>query len=242
MEQQKQPTPELIWARLAHSRNSKQPSLSREQIVRAAIELADAEGTQALSMRRLAAKLEVGTMSLYWYVTRKEDLLDLLMDSAIGEIELPAEPGGDWRTDLTTFAQQTRTVLLRHTWLAAQLGTRPGLGPNWLKRLEFFLKALDGPNLSMTERARIFSLLEGYITGFVLHELEEEESSRRTGMTEAQWQASVSPYIQHLTSSGHYPYFTRFITESEDDPPAETFTFGLNRLLDGVASYINQTP
>ncbi len=237
-EKREEPPVALVWARLEQARSHRQPSLSLEHIVHAAMELADSEGTRALSMRRLAAKLGAGTMSLYWYIAGKEDLLDLLLDAGIGEIELPAHPTGDWRADLGEFAQRTRTVLLRHPWLAPLLGTRPGLGPHWLRRFEFLLAVLDNPDLPMTDRARIISLVDGYVTGFVLRELEEEETIRRTGMTEAQWQNAVYPYMQQVVKSASYPHIARYLTESEDRPGSESFTFGLNCLLDGVAAYI----
>lgn len=229
---------DLIWTRLAHAKHNKQPSLNLEQIVRAAIELADTEGTQALSMRRLAAKLGAGTMSLYWYIASKEDLFDLLIDAGIGEVELPAYPTGNWRADLFDLAQQTWAALLRHPWLASLLGTRPGLGPHWLKRFEFSLAAIDGLGLTMTERAGMVSLVDGYVTGFVLRELEEEETMWRTGMTEEEWQATLTPYMQQIITSGNYPHFAQYLAESEDRSSRESFTFGLDRLLDGIAAYI----
>ncbi|HEX6108738.1 MAG TPA: TetR/AcrR family transcriptional regulator C-terminal domain-containing protein [Ktedonobacteraceae bacterium] len=237
-DQNQQPKIDLIWTRLEQSNHDKQPLLSREQIVRAAIDLADTQGAQALSMRRLAAKLGAGTMSLYWYISRKEDLLDLLVDAVLGEVELPAYPSGDWRADIHLLAMQTRTVMLRHTWLASLIGSRPGLGPNWLKRLEFSLAAVDGLGLAMTDMAGILSTVDGYVIGFVLRELEEEVTKRRTGMTEAEWQAAIGPYMQQLITSGNYPHLARYIAESEDRDIGESFTFGLDRLLDGIAAYI----
>ena len=239
-EDQKQPAgSDLIWLRLARARQDRQPTLSREQIVRAAIEIADSEGTQALSMRRLAAKLNAGTMSLYWYIARKEDLFDLLADEGIGEIVLPEHLSGSWRADLALFAQQTRAVMLRHPWLASMLSSRPGLGPHWLKHFEFFMMAIDHLGLTMTEMAGIFNLVDGYVMGFVQRELEEEETIKRTGVTEVQWQETLAPYMQQLVESGAHPYLARYLSESEDRSPNESFAFGLERLLDGIAVYID---
>jgi hypothetical protein len=89
-----------IWIRPVRQPQSQRPALAREQIVRAAVELADAEGMEAVTMRRLAKNLGVGAMSLYWHVPNKEDLLDLMLDAAFGEVELPERPAGNWRTDL----------------------------------------------------------------------------------------------------------------------------------------------
>src|SRR4051794_24426918 len=98
----RRPKAGLIWERLAESARDPQPALSREQIVRAAIAIADADGVQALTMRRLATDLGTAAMSLYRHVFNKEDLLDLMLDRAFGEIALPAH-SGDWRTDLRIF-------------------------------------------------------------------------------------------------------------------------------------------
>ena len=87
---------------------------SRSAAVRAAIEIADNEGVEALSMRKVAARLGAGTMSLYRYVANKDDLLDLMVDAVIGEEPLPEEPSGDWRTELAEQARRARRSAQRH--------------------------------------------------------------------------------------------------------------------------------
>src|SRR5215212_8753897 len=93
-----------IWLQPERTPRGSQASLSRGQIVRAAIAIADAEGFEAVTMRRLAAELGVGTMSLYWHVPNKDNLLELMRDELIGEVEMPDPPSGDWRADLRTNA------------------------------------------------------------------------------------------------------------------------------------------
>src|SRR5580698_4631125 len=112
-------------------RNRLAPTLSRGEIVDAAIAIADAEGPEAISMRRIAQVLKAGTMSLYWHVTNKEQLLDLMLDALLADIKVPG-PSGDWRTDLQTLARNERTTLLRHNWIMGFLGGRPAMGPNTL--------------------------------------------------------------------------------------------------------------
>src|SRR5215467_14608745 len=99
-------TPGLIWAREPRRNQDQHPPLSREQIVRAAIEIADAEGIQALSIRRMAAKLGVSTMALYWYVESKEDVLDLMVDAVYAEMAFSQPSSGSWRTDCMMLATQ----------------------------------------------------------------------------------------------------------------------------------------
>src|SRR5262249_60636194 len=129
----------LDWGRPQRRGRGQRPSLSREEIVRAAIELADAEGLEALTMRRLATQLRAGAMSLYWYVPTKEDLLDLMLDAAFGEVELPERPSGDWRADLHLFAHRMLGVLRRHTWLPSLTSSQPLPGPNALRYVAVFL-------------------------------------------------------------------------------------------------------
>ena len=99
-------------------------ALSRDEIVRAAIKVADAEGPDAVSMRRIARELNAGTMSLYWHVASKEELLDLMIDSVQGE-QLAPEPSGDWRADLRALTRSARAALHRHPWMVDFIGGRP---------------------------------------------------------------------------------------------------------------------
>jgi len=106
------------------------------------MELADEEGLDAVSMRRIAAKLGVGATSLYTYVSRKEDLYELLCDEVVGEIPLPNEPSGDWRSDLRQIARDTHAVLRRHKWTVL-LGIQPGLGPKTRRYSQAVFASLD---------------------------------------------------------------------------------------------------
>ncbi len=229
---------EPIWTRPMRQPQSQRPSLAREQIVRAAIELADAEGLQALSMRRLATKLGAGAMSLYWHIPNKEDLLDLMLDAAFGEVELPEQPSGDWRADLRLFARHMLRVLRRHTWLSSLISSRPLPGPNSLRYVEVFLSALDGLGLDANTMGGIHSTVHAYVDGFAQHEAAEEEIRRRTGMTEAEWHTALAPYFQKILSSGQYPTLARLIAENEDIDADASFEFGLECVLDGIAARI----
>jgi AcrR family transcriptional regulator len=117
--------------------------LSRAEIVAAAIAVADGEGPDAITMRRIARELGAGAMSLYWHVGSKEELLDLMLESIEAEIEVP-EPSGDWRADLGVFAHRTRTAMSRHRWAMEFIGSRPPSGPNDARNLERLLRLLDG--------------------------------------------------------------------------------------------------
>src|SRR6266498_5417203 len=114
----------VIWARVDRGARGPQPSLNRRRIARAAIEIADAEGIDAVSMRKVAARLESGTMSLYRYLDRKDDLIDMMVDEVLGE-GMRWALSGDWRADLAEVARDIRRVTLRHPWLAGYAMGRP---------------------------------------------------------------------------------------------------------------------
>src|SRR5262245_25261747 len=173
------PELDLVWTR--PEKPAREPALNREQIVATAIRVADAEGLQAITMRRIAAELGVAPMSLYYHIPTKNDLLDLMMDATFGEMEFPDRPSSDWRADLRFAAYQARDLGRRHLWLMSLLGERPPLGPNFLHHVEFFLAALDGRGLSLAVMADIANFIDNYVIGFVLSEARLEGMKRQRG-------------------------------------------------------------
>jgi len=228
---ERSPELNLIWTR--PERPAREPALSRARIVRAAIEMADAEGLRGVSMRRIAVALGVGAMSLYYYVPTKEDVLDLMLDAALGDIELPERPSGDWRADLRTIGEQTRGALRHHPWLAALI-YRPRLGPNALRQIEFSLAALDGLGLDITAMLGMIATLDDYVNGFAVR----EQAWRRSGLTEEEWHAAVAPYVRRVIAGGRYPRFARVIEDAADLDADASFAFGLDCLLDGIAARV----
>ncbi len=228
----------LIWTRPQRIRQER-PALSREQIVLVALELADTEGIDTISLRRIATRLHVSAMALYWYIERKEDVFDLMIDAAYGEVPLP-EPGSrDWRSQLQEIAVQIRAMMHRHSWFASLIGHRAILGPNALRQTDSLLGIVSQPGFDMTTSMSILAMFNAYIVGFVLSEMGETEAQRRTGLSLQEWQQHVAPYMQEqVIASGRYPHLTRYLVESEERPSDEIFLFGLTRLLEGIAAYV----
>jgi AcrR family transcriptional regulator len=227
-----------IWIRPARNPRSQRPSLTREQIVRAAIQLANAEGLEALSMRRLAKELGAGAMSLYWHVPNKEDLLDLMLDTAFGEVDLPEQPSANWRADLRLFARHMLSVLRRYRWLPALISSRPLPSPNRVRHIERFLSELVGLGIDFTTIGGILSTVEAYVDGVAQREAAPEAIRRRTGMTEAEWRAAFAAYMEQILSSGQYPTLARLIARNAEVSADATFEFGLECVLDGIAAHI----
>lgn len=231
----REPAPTLVWSKQRRTPRRQAPSV--EQIVRAAIEIADAEGLDALSMRRVAADLGSGTASLYRYVASRDELLDLMIDAVHGEAA-PPPPSGDWRTDLAGVARHARATLLRHPWLGLELTGRPALGANSLRQYDVALAAAAALTPDVTLAANAVGTVLAYVIGTVARELAEQQAQRRSGMTEQQWQASVGAYVRDVVASGAYPQFARWVLDADDPGPDERFDFGLACVLDGVATRV----
>ncbi len=232
-----------IWLRLREPRGRGRNALSYEQIVDAAIALADTEGPKAITMRKIAQALGVGTMSLYWYVPSKDDLLELMLDEIYGEGE-PGEPTGDWRADLAAGARARRRVMLRHPWLLTHIGVGPPRGPNALRGVERALAALDPVRLDPGMAMGVIMAVDTFVTGFVLREqLEDQESEVKAGFANAS-EEEIRVYIDRLFASGQYPHLEAVIRGGIDpDDPATRdarFEFGLSCLLDGIAARIGR--
>jgi AcrR family transcriptional regulator len=220
--------------------------LSRVDIVDIAIAIADAEGTEAVSMRRIARDLRVGAMSLYWHVESKEELHRLMLDTVHAEIEAPPS-SGDWRTDLAAYAGNTRAALLRHPWAIEFVNTGPPSGPNDARNAERLIGALDGLGLDAKTTMWILSTLGTYVTGAALREIQEERWHRSLDettaqMTQAELDAWHVEFEQQIRGSGRYPHITKILDANFDPDAPETsgerFWFGLGCVLDGIASAI----
>jgi AcrR family transcriptional regulator len=220
--------------------------LSRADIVDVAVAIADAEGTEAVSMRRIARDLRAGAMSLYWHVESKQELHQLMLETVQAEIEAPA-PSGDWRTDLAAYASNTRAALLRHPWAIDSFNNGPPSGPNDARNAERLIGALSGLGLDAKTTMWILSTLGTYVTGAALREIQElrwhrslEETT--ADMTEEEVDALRDEFAQRIRQSGRYPNLTRIIDEDFDpDAPEQRddrFWFGLGCVLEGIAAAI----
>ncbi|MEU3960570.1 GntR family transcriptional regulator [Streptomyces buecherae] len=216
--------------------------LSLERIVRTAIEIADAEGLAALSMRGVAARLGVAVMSPYRYVPSKDDLIQLMADATYGERGYPADPPAGWRPRLELGAHTLWGLYREHPWLA-QLGslTRPLLVPNLVGHGEWMLRALDGHGLDPTTLFDIHLLVYSHVQGLAVHLEWEAHAEAATGQSEDQWMDSRAPALTELVDSGRFPTFTKVVGSFENGYDLRLdalFTAGLTALLDGLTPLV----
>jgi AcrR family transcriptional regulator len=195
--------PPLIWLR--EEPGARRPSHTRAEIVTAALAIADTEGFGAVSMRRVAQRLGAGTMTLYYYVRNKDELITLMFDQVMGEVLLPAEElSGEWREALRQIATRTRDAFKRHRWALDRLGDgRPG--PNGLRHFEQSLQALAAAPLSDTEKFELIGMIDDYVYGFALREAQELDEQRRG------WPPQVVGFLQRELDSGDYPLISGFL-------------------------------
>jgi AcrR family transcriptional regulator len=233
----------LLWGVAGPGRRGPKPRRSVEEVVQAAIALADAEGLAALSMRRVAEALGLSPMSLYTYVPSKAELLDLMLDRIAGEQASPDEPVEGWRARLEQIARQGWTRARRHPWILQIGAHRPPLGPNVLARVELTLCAIDGLGLTEMEMDQLTALVGDYVRGAVRAAIDAREVEQISGMTDEQWWSMNTPLLEGLVDPAHYPTTVKIgeaYKSGRMAPPDQerNFEFGLQRVLDGVAVFI----
>jgi AcrR family transcriptional regulator len=223
---------ELIWFRRPRGRRGPEPLLSPDQISRVAVLVADTEGLNAVSMRRLASEIGAGTTSLYWHVASKDDLYELMVDDVIGEIPLP-EPSGDWRSDLRSIAFGSYDTLRQHRWIVL-LGIQPGLGPKTRRFGDAALGIFDPLDLELATRINTLAALNNYIFGFIHREIAWQQLRDRSGLDDEQWRARMNAHLEHAGEQDRE--LAQHMAERFGLVSRDSFDFGLDCLLEGIAA------
>ncbi|MFJ8430726.1 TetR/AcrR family transcriptional regulator [Kitasatospora sp. NPDC094019] len=225
----------LVWERPEPENRPVPAPLSRERIVRTAIGLADADGLEAVSLRKVATALDVRPMRLYGYIASKDELLDLMVDAVHAEIR---PTGEHWREVLRTHAEATRRAAHEHEWLADLLGGRPQLGPQALAAGETLVAALGG--LHVDAVMPVVAAVKAYVVGAVRREIAERRAERATGTDEKQWQAELGPYLERTFATGRFPALATVVRDAAHHDADHTFRIGLAYLLDGIEAHVSR--
>lgn len=208
--------------------------LSVGRIAAAGIAVADAEGLAAVSMRRIASEVGVGTMSLYRHVEDKDDLVMHMLDAVLGDARLPADPPAGWRPRVEIAARVYWDACRRHPWLASATSiTRPQALPGALPLSEFLLAALDELGLDHQTTFTAYITLVNYVRGTAQNLEAEAEAQAATGVDNEEWLLAQAPRLRAIIDG--FPVFTRFVSQEYDFSLDELFEFGLGRMLDGLA-------
>ncbi len=190
-----------IWLRPERSGRGPAPGFDRDRLAAAGVALADRDGLAAVTMRAVAQALGAGPASLYRYVATREELLELMIDQAVGEMPRPAAGSGRWLDDLLALARQKRELYLRHPWLLDATAARSPLGPHAITQLEYALTALAG--LPVTPRTKLEAV--GMLDAVVAALSRTEVAQRLAGRTLPQWQQAQQEYLAQAVGSGRHP-------------------------------------
>jgi AcrR family transcriptional regulator len=223
-----------LWTRDQPGR--RQARFTREEIADAAVRIADAEGIDAVTMRRLAAELDAGTMTLYHYLRTKDELLALLADTVVAEVVVPDDeplPKG-WRDALTVLARRSRDALLRHPW-ALDIAAHESIGPNSVRHFDQTLEAVSSLDISLLARLDIVVAVDEYVFGYCVEHRGGEHVPERNRMTD---------YVEELVATGGYPHLAKLVDDLGADAiwaafaahgaDDSRFDRNLGRLLDGI--------
>ncbi len=214
--------------------NDARGRLNRDQVLRAAVAFADANGIESLTMRKLGVELGIEAMSLYNHVANKVDLLDGMVDCVFAEIELP-ERGTDWKTAARRRAISAREALSRHRWATGLMESRTSPGPATLRHHDAMLGLLRGAGFSIEMAAHAYSVMDSYIYGFALQEtslpFDSPESASKTARE-----------IMARFAAGEYPHLSELAVEHVLTPGYDygaEFEYGLDLILDGLERAIS---
>ena len=222
-----------VWGHERPARRGGAPDLS--QIVEAAVALADREGLETVSLRRIAATLGSGTASFYRVLDGRDELIERMVDDVLGRY-LPPDPSGEWHADLLAVARNRRAMLNAHPWLGPELAGRPAIGPNALAHHERALAAAAGYADDPSIASGAVETVLGFVLGSTARELAETQTVGRSGLTAEQWRTSVASYLHEALNSGAYPHLRRMVRETRDVDPDKRFEYGLACIMAGLAS------
>jgi AcrR family transcriptional regulator len=210
----------------APRRRGPAPRHTRQEVIRAAVAIADADGLDAVTIRAVAGRLGTGVMSLYSYVPDKQTLVYDMVEEVSGELGLP-EPSGDWRADMHLLARRQREVVRRHPWLIEATSHLQPLGPALLAVLEWVLAALEPSGLSVGARLETFGLVNGFVIGLVRAELLSQAAEADPARAAAQ-----AARLAELVATGRYPRFAAAVAQGGE--PAGDLSAQFERLLDRI--------
>ncbi|UUV31920.1 TetR/AcrR family transcriptional regulator [Amycolatopsis roodepoortensis] len=230
-----QPDPERAIELLWGTPEPERPGLSLGRIVAAAVEVADAEGLAALSMRKVAERFGTTTMSLYRYVPGKAELVELMRDAVYGRFPMEPSDGLGWRAGLERWARRAWEMHRRHPWLVDSAGSRRLPGPNIMAGYDHALDVASRSGLAPAQVIAVVNLVGGFVESVARQAGETAELQRRTGVSHERWWSERESLFERMDA---YPALERLWKDGGMDAPLDPFEFGLQRTLDGVQALV----
>ncbi|HZH03496.1 MAG TPA: TetR/AcrR family transcriptional regulator C-terminal domain-containing protein [Myxococcaceae bacterium] len=239
-------TLELLWRRSETGlvQRGPRPSLTVDTVVAKAIAVADAEGLETLTVRRVAQALGTAPMSLYTYVPSKAELLDLMLDTVYAQMARTHPRETHWRARLAAVAEDNRVLYERHPWVSSVSTRRPPLGPGLMEKYEYELRPLEGLGLDDVEMDAALSFVLGFVDACARTAADVRAAQQETAMSDPQWWAANAPLLARVFDVAKYPLAARVGTAAGKahegaHGAVHAFDFGLRRVLDGLALLVD---
>ncbi|WP_307868665.1 TetR/AcrR family transcriptional regulator [Micromonospora sp. C95] len=238
----------LLWRQTGDvPRRGPRPGRSLDEIVTAAIELADAEGLDAVTMRALAQAVGVAPMTLYTYVPGKAELLDLMLDAIYTGMPRPDRSGDPWRARVAAVAADNRDLFTAHPWAAEVATGRPPLGPGQMTKYEYELRAFDGTGLDDVTRDAALTFVLDFVRAAARAAAEARSAQQASTWTDEQWWTANAPLLAQVLDERRFPTAVRVgaaagAAQNAAYHPGQAYEFGLARVLDGLTTLIALTP
>ncbi|MGE2835096.1 TetR/AcrR family transcriptional regulator [Mycobacterium sp. SMC-4] len=238
-------TLELLWRVSGEGRANRGPKqrITVDQVVGAAIEIADTAGLGALTMRAVAAQLGIATMATYTYVPGKAELLDLMLDTVYAQMPRSDLSDMPWRQRVSAIAGENRDMLEQHPWVASLATTRPPLGPGMMAKYDHELGAFDGLGLTDLQMDAALTYVLGFVAAVARIAIDTREAGTDSGMTDQMWWERAGPLLAKVFDADRYPLAARVgaaAGQAHDSAYSaeHAYEFGLARVLDGLAPVI----
>ncbi|MER7772986.1 TetR/AcrR family transcriptional regulator [Kitasatospora sp. NPDC096140] len=238
----------LLWGLTAEEkpgRRGPRQARSTGEIAAAAVAVADAEGVDAVTMRRVAQELGLSPMALYTYVPGKAELLDLMLDTVYATMPRSAPAGDGWRARVTAVADDNRALHRAHPWVAAVSTSRPPLGPGLMAKYEYELRAFEDTGLTDVELDAALTHLLGFVQTCARMAADERAAQQDSAMTDEQWWAANAELLARVFDPERYPVAARVGAAAGEAhggaySPDHAYAFGLARVLDGLAALVGE--
>ena len=234
-----------VWGLRERPGKGPKPGLSLEKIVAAAVHVGATDGLAAVSMARVAAELGAGTMALYRYVGSKSELLNLMVDAAFGPPPPLPESAVGWRAALSHWAWAELATMRASIWAVLMPISGPPATPNQVAWMEQGLRCMRGTGLTEGQKMSVILLLSGYVRSQAMLEAQLSEAIRTAGITDQQMMLDYNRILGTVIDRQRFPELTAVVESGvmgKADPPDEEFTFGLQRILDGIGTLLDSLP
>jgi AcrR family transcriptional regulator len=221
------------------------PTLSVDRVVSVGVAIADAEGLEAVTMRRVATELTVAPMTLYTYVPGKAELLDLMLDTVYAQMPRTSPADDGWRARVAAVALDNRTLFSQHPWVASVSTSRPVLGPGLMSKYDYELSAFEGLGLDDVTMDAALTFVLGFVETCARAAADVRAARYESAMSDGEWWAANQPLLERVFDAERYPLAARVgaaagAAHHGAYSPAHAYGFGLARVLDGLATLIER--